>query len=371
MTVGTLTLRAALATLLFGLACQASAATLVRMETSAGNIDIQLMDEQAPLTVANFLSYVNSGAYDASFIHRSVPGFVIQGGGYRWNTASSSVALVPTLAPISNEASAARSNVRGTIAMALVGSDINSGTSQWFFNLSDANSFLDASSFTVFGTVVSGMDVVDAIAAMRIVNANSGAATAFGELPVMMMATPLTNQNLVMVNRVSVAPVATGTVTEFYNSNLDHYFITADANEAAAIDNGSAGPGWSRTGYSFKSGGTVSVCRFYGSMSPGPNSHFYTADAGECQGLKDAQIPAGDARRQTEKSWNYESLDFQTGVPANQVCPVGTVPVYRAYNNGWTRGVDSNHRISSSQAAIQEVVARGWSDEGLVMCAPQ
>jgi len=63
-------------------------------------------------------------------------------------------------------------------------------------------------------------------------------------------------------------------VVEFYNTNLDHYFITADPNEAAAIDSGSAGPGWSRTGETFRSGGNASVCRFYGSQSPGPNSHF-------------------------------------------------------------------------------------------------
>ena len=163
-------------------------------------------------------------------------------------------------------------------------------------------------------------------------------------------------------------------VAEFYNTNLDHYFITADANEAAQIDNGSAGPGWSRTGNTFKSGGDTSVCRFYGSYSPGPNSHFYTVDPAECQGLKDQQIPAGDPRKLTDKSWNLESLDFVSTVPTtgglNGTCPSGTTPVYRAYNNGFARGVDSNHRITSNLTAIQEVVTRGWSDEGVVMCAP-
>ena len=74
-------------------------------------------------------------------------------------------------------------------------------------------------------------------------------------------------------------------VVEFYNTNLGNYFMTADANEAAAVDNGSAGPGWSRTCNSFKSGGSTPVCRFYGSQSPSPNSHFYTADVGECNYL--------------------------------------------------------------------------------------
>ena len=160
------------------------------------------------------------------------------------------------------------------------------------------------------------------------------------------------------------------TVIEFYNTNLDNYFITADASEAAAIDGGSAGAGWSRTGNTFLSGGNVSVCRFYGSQSPGPNSHFYTADGGECTGLKQLQAttPA------TQKRWNFESMDFQAMLPTmsgiDGTCPTGSVPVYRAYNNGWARGIDSNHRITSSLTAIHEVVARGWHDEGVVMCAP-
>jgi len=160
--------------------------------------------------------------------------------------------------------------------------------------------------------------------------------------------------------------VATPQGIEFYNTGLDHYFITADSNEAAAIDGGSAGPGWSRTGNSFKSGGSSAVCRFYGSLSPGPNSHFYTVDAGECNFLKQLQAstPA------TQKRWNFESLDFVSTPPTSDACPTGTTPVYRAYNNGFSRGIDSNHRITSNPAAIQEVVARGWSNEGVVMCAP-
>ena len=154
-------------------------------------------------------------------------------------------------------------------------------------------------------------------------------------------------------------------VVEFFNPNLDHYFITANAVEATAIDNGGAGPGWSRTGNSFKAGGDTAVCRFYGSQSPGPNSHFYTADAGECASLKQLQAstPA------SQKRWNFESLDFQAIAPVGGACPAGTTPVFRAYNNGFARNVDSNHRITSSRAAIQQVVARGWSNEGVVMCA--
>jgi hypothetical protein len=72
----------------------------------------------------------------------------------------------------------------------------------------------------------------------------------------------------------------------------------------------------------------------------------------------------------TEKRWNFESLDF-SAVPATAgACANGLTPVYRAYNNGFARGVDSNHRITTSLTAIQEVVARGWISEGVVMCTP-
>lgn len=159
-------------------------------------------------------------------------------------------------------------------------------------------------------------------------------------------------------------------VVEFYNTSLDHYFITADAAEAATIDNGSAGPGWKRTGYGFMSGGSTSVCRFYGSMSPGPNSHFYTLAGSECDSLKQQQADTPS----TEKRWNFESMDFASTQPVtggiNGSCSANTIPVYRAYNNGFSRGIDSNHRISTSQEAIQEVVYRGWINEGVVMCAP-
>ncbi|KAB2839506.1 MAG: hypothetical protein F9K47_15770 [Burkholderiales bacterium] len=155
-----------------------------------------------------------------------------------------------------------------------------------------------------------------------------------------------------------------GTVFEFYNELLDHYFITADANEAAAIDRGSAGPGWRRTGQSFASGGDSAVCRFYGTAL-GPNSHFYTANAGECAFLRSIYDPSA-------RSWKFESYDFlTTPVPSEGVCPSGTSPVYRAYNDGFARGIDSNHRIVGSAAAVEEVVRRGWRNEGVAMCAPQ
>ena len=122
-----------------------------------------------------------------------------------------------------------------------------------------------------------------------------------------------------------------------------------------------------RTGNSFKSGGSTPVCRVYGSQAPGPNSHFYTLAGLECDGLKQLQANIPD----TPTRWNFESLAFTSTAAGNGNCPSGMMPIYRAYNNGFSRNVDSNHRISSSLAAMQQVVARGWSNEGVVMCAPQ
>lgn len=99
---------------------------------------------------------------------------------------------------------------------------------------------------------------------------------------------------------------------------------------------------------------------------PGPNSHFYTVDPLECAGLKEVQA----ATPITQKRWNFESLDFMSSAPVGGACANGAAPVYRAYNNGFARGIDSNHRLTRNAAAIQEVVNRGWIAEGVVMCAP-
>ncbi len=155
-------------------------------------------------------------------------------------------------------------------------------------------------------------------------------------------------------------------VVEFYNTDLDNYFITANPDEQTAIGNGSAGPGWTTTDDYFNAGGPSQVCRFYGSLTPGPNSHFYTIDPAECQLLKDLQA----ATPISEKRWNFESNDFASSAPVAGQCAAGLVPVYRAYNNGFTRGVDSNHRITANHAAYLAQVARGWTGEGVVMCAP-
>jgi cyclophilin family peptidyl-prolyl cis-trans isomerase len=167
----------------------------VRMTTVLGPIDIALFGQQKPITVSNFLNYIDQGRYFVtnanpqksghSFIHRSVPGFVIQGGGYIDTLDSSATYSVLAFPAIQNEP--AISNKRGTIAMAKLSGDPNSATSQWFINLANnggSPSNLDTQNggFTVFGKVVDGtLTTVDAIAALPIVNAGG---SPFDQLPV-------------------------------------------------------------------------------------------------------------------------------------------------------------------------------------------
>ena len=158
---------------------QLAQATNVLIETPLGNIEIELLDEDAPNTVANFLNYVQSGRYQNTFIHRSDPGFIIQGGGFKFE--DDVVSAVDAFPAVANEFGI--SNTRGTLAMAKLGNQPDSATSQWFINLGDNSGNLDAQNggFTVFARVVGdGMTVADAISQLSRVDAGG----AFGELPV-------------------------------------------------------------------------------------------------------------------------------------------------------------------------------------------
>jgi cyclophilin family peptidyl-prolyl cis-trans isomerase len=177
----------------------------VRFTTTMGNIDVELLTEDAPETVANFLNYVNRGDYNGTFFHRSVQNFIIQGGGYRIDEGQ--LATVPAQAPVVNEFKV--SNTRGTLAMAKIGGNPNSATNQWFFNESDNNAGnLDNQNggFTVFGRIIgSSISVMDDIAALPIFNAGS----TFSELPLAGYPggdAPLMPY-LVYVERVAVLPL--------------------------------------------------------------------------------------------------------------------------------------------------------------------
>jgi cyclophilin family peptidyl-prolyl cis-trans isomerase len=144
-----------------------SAATKVLMKTSKGDITIELNGAKAPVTVKNFLSYVKDGFYNGTIFHRVISGFMIQGGG-----VTAEMHEKNAKAPIKNEAGNGLKNLRGTIAMART-TDVDSATCQFFINHKD-NAFLDHKNDTpdgfgycVFGKVVAGTDVVDAIAKVK------------------------------------------------------------------------------------------------------------------------------------------------------------------------------------------------------------
>ncbi|OFC44541.1 cyclophilin, partial [Acidithiobacillus caldus] len=146
--------------------------TQVVLHTNHGDITIALAADEAPQTVANFLRYVDDGFFDETIFHRVIPGFMIQGGGF-----TADMIQKRTHEPIRNEADNGLKNARGTLAMART-SDPHSATAQFFINLTD-NEFLDFKSasgngwgYAVFGRVVDGMDVVDAIA--KVATGNRG-----------------------------------------------------------------------------------------------------------------------------------------------------------------------------------------------------
>lgn len=136
------------------------AAPLVKFETNHGTIVVDMASKQAPKTVKNFLTYVADGSYDGSIFHRVIPGFVVQGGGYNQQYQQ-----LPTYEPVVNESIGGLSNQRGTIAMARTQA-VDSATRQFYFNLVDNTNLdgVDHAGYTVFGKVVSGMDVLDKIA---------------------------------------------------------------------------------------------------------------------------------------------------------------------------------------------------------------
>ena len=157
----------------------------------SGRLQVLLYDQEgkgAPKTSANLQAYLTAKRYDNTFIHRSVPGFVVQGGGYNFATTLP-LPSVSSLPAVVNEYSAGRSNLRGTIAMAKLGSNANSATSQWFWSLVDNSANLDNQNggFTVFGRLLGESDLatLDAIAALPVVNASTSLQSpAFSALPV-------------------------------------------------------------------------------------------------------------------------------------------------------------------------------------------
>jgi peptidyl-prolyl cis-trans isomerase A (cyclophilin A) len=194
-----------LAIVLAPMACRAG--TIVHFDTTVADFDVELFDSTMPITVTNFLSYVNAGSYSSSLIHRSTtynPGSIqiVQGGGYQLlgNTLLSLAANPPIVLE-----SGAASNDRGTIAMAR-GAATDSATSQYFFNI-QSNPALDGN-YAVFGRVLGadGLAALDAIGAVPVYDASPQFGAAFAELP--LVAPSLDAATLVLVNDVTVLPAS-------------------------------------------------------------------------------------------------------------------------------------------------------------------
>lgn len=179
--------------------------TIARFDTIRGLINVELFDAQAPVGVPNFLAYVDLGRYDDTLIHRSMPGFVIQGGGFRVpNPATDYPPRVDAFNPIVNESGIA--NTRGTLAWART-SELNSATSEWFFNLVD-NAFLDdiASPYAVFGRVIgNSILVVDALAAIPNYDADGVSFNVLNNFP--LINPVMARENFVIINKVRTIPI--------------------------------------------------------------------------------------------------------------------------------------------------------------------
>lgn len=186
-----------------GLLAQSAHATRVQFQTVMGDFEVNLYDKGTPKTVENFLKYVNAGAYTNTVIHRTLPEFVVQGGGFKYDGNKLPIVAIPQNASIVNEP--VYSNVRGTIAMAKT-NDPNSATNQWFFNLANNSTSLDVKSnsggFTVFGEVTgNGMAIIDAMS--KLVTSSEFPLLNYTTTDLANNVTP-TPQNLVLIKAIVV-----------------------------------------------------------------------------------------------------------------------------------------------------------------------
>ena len=197
------------------------------------------------------------------------------------------------------------------------------------------------------------------------------------------IAFPVESSTIVKVRDPQGAFAGSDLVVEFFNPTIrngagtpgiGHYFITAVPAEAVSIDSGGSGPGWQRTGRTFRAwrsqakapAGAVPVYRFYARE---PNSHFYTASAAEYQSLRN-QNPANDPRA----GWAFEEISFYTMLPVGTGCAAGYYPVYRSYNSRFSPNPalnDGNHRLTPSVIDwLRSIYFLGYADEGVAFCAP-
>jgi len=173
---------------------------------------------------------------------------------------------------------------------------------------------------------------------------------------------------LILCGQAAAFPPTPTPVREYFNEFTGHYVLLYNPVEIANVNAGSAGPGWRPTGYEFEAhlagqagrefqacvGSCSNVCRFY---APSPtNSHFFTGNPAECGYLRD-----------NNTGWIYEGVQFNMDMPVGGSCAAGLKPVYRFYNHRWMFS-DSNHRFTPDPAVRNEMIERGWTDEGVAFC---
>lgn len=223
--------KTALFAYLFFLSTITHASPVACFNTNMGQFCIELFETQTPLTTANFLNYINSDAYTNGIFHRSVPGFIIQGGDFKVvdGTDEKTLAPVNTFPPINNEFKI--SNTRGTVAMAKLSGNPNSATSQWFVNLADNSLNLDNQNggFTVFGRVIfDGMNVFDAIEKLPVVNLGGSLTDA-----------PLKDfdgSHASVSNFVQIDHVATTNATGIFSEGILSFAVDIGTGEALAVN---------------------------------------------------------------------------------------------------------------------------------------
>ncbi len=282
--------------------------------------DIELFDDEAPITVANFLQYVNNGLYNNTIIHRDIADFIVQGGGFTTNLDP-----ITTYDPIQNEFSPTRSNVTGTVAMAKLGGDPNSATSQWFVNLVDNSGNLDNQNggFTVFGKVLGdGMTLINAVSSLPTYDLSQQAGSAFTDVPMFN-----DGASFVTVTSASVIPPSPVGLSGFVYVDVNKNGIMDGDDYAIAgapvslIQTGSSTP--LATVYSASDGSYQFSALSAGTFSVQIGSSGYAAgqDNGTAQMVLDKDgniVSTGTAGTLARNAYNNIALDAgQTGVNFN------------------------------------------------------
>lgn len=208
---------------------------IAQIDTVRGKFNIELLANDAPKTVTNFLNYVNRGAYANTLFHRSVPGFVIQAGGF--TLSGTNITRVASDPSVVNEFKV--SNTRGTLAMAKTDAGPNTATNQWFVNLADNRANLDNQNggFTVFARVLgTGMTVADNIAALPVFDVRATLGGDFGALP--LTTNTLSAETIIVIRSIKVIPVYPASASEtaalsFSVINPTPTIVTADVSGSA------------------------------------------------------------------------------------------------------------------------------------------